>query len=901
MGTDLPRSRRHRRVRTGIALLASLVVLGLVAAGLSVFTVTRSFPQLAGTAELPGLDAEVSVYRDEAGVPQIVADTAGDLFRAQGFVHAQDRFWEMDFRRHVTSGRLAELFGASQLPTDTFIRTLGWRVVAEAEVALLDPTTLAYYEAYADGVNAYLDGHHGAELSLEYAVLGLQNADYQPERWTPADSVAWLKAMAWDLRSNLDEEIDRALLGASLSPAQIAALHPGYPYDSHPTIIDGVARETTGTSVADPETTATTTSAATTAGPVPEASVGSTGAAGSVEALSGLRTKLTALPELLGPAGGEIGSNAWVVSGAHTKSGAPLLANDPHLGAALPSVWYQVGLRCRSLSADCPFDVAGYSFSGLPGVVIGHNKRVAWGFTNLGPDVADLYLEKVTGDTYEYDGQQKPLLLRQETIVVAGGDPVTIDIRATEHGPLVGGLAGTNFDRVAGTAGTELSLQWTALTPGRTASAIFALNAVTNWTSFRAAASLFDVPSQNLMYADVDGNIGYQAPGAIPVRRLGDGTVPVPGWSSAYGWTGTIPFDALPQIYNPASGYIVSANNAAVGPDYPYLLTADWDQGYRAEQIVLRLQQLIDAGTPITAPLMSDIQGDNYSAIAAVLVPVLQAVPVTGDAQAALALFDDWDFTLDADSAPAAYFSVFWRVLLEQLFEDLPAGTAMVGGERSFAVVTALLDQPDSAWWVNAADAATGAATDDADAYTDLPDAVASTSRVGPGAGPAAGPAAGPRSTIQTTLARALVDAAAEAHDLLGSDPERWEWGQIHELELTHASFGASGIAPLEWLFNRGPYAVAGGSSVVNAVGWDATKGYAADWVPSMRLVIDLADYDESTWVNLTGASGHAFHPNYVDQAPLWQHQQTRPWRYTQAAVEDALQNRLTLTPATTR
>ena len=870
MGTDLPRSRRHRRAHAGLAALSALVVLVLIATGVGVFTVTRSFPQTSGTVELAGLDAQATVYRDEAGVAQIVADSATDLFRAQGFVHAQDRFWEMDFRRHVTSGRLSELFGESQLATDTFIRTLGWRVVAEAEVALLDPTTLAYYQAYADGVNAYLDTHRGAELSLEYALLGLQNPDYRPELWTPADSVAWLKAMAWDLRSNLDAEIDRALLGAELTPEQVAALHPTYPYGSHPTIADGTTLENaTATTAPAPAPAPATTDLAGTAAET---------TADGATALVALRASLAALPELLGPPGGEIGSNAWVVSGAHTESGSPLLANDPHLGPALPSVWYQVGLRCRSVTSDCPFDVAGYSFSGLPGVVIGHNQRIGWGFTNLGPDVADLYLERVTGDSYEYDGQPTPLLVRQETILVAGGEPVTIDIRSTEHGPLVSDLADTDFERVAGATGTALSLQWTALTPGRTASAIFALNSATNWTSFRAAASLFDVPAQNLMYADVDGNIGYQAPGAIPVRRGGDGTVPVPGWSSDYGWTGTIPFEALPQVYNPASGYIVSANNAAVGPDYPFLLTKDWDQGYRAEQITAHLQRRIEAGTPITGAMMSEIQGDNYSAIAAALVPVLQAVPVGGATREALSLFDGWEFELDADSAPAAYFSVVWRVLLEQLFADLPEGTAMVGGQRSFSVVAALLNDPDSDWWAGAADAAETAAREDARAYADLPTTFAN-----------------PR---ETAVARALVDARFEARDLLGDNPESWQWGQIHTLELTHASFGTSGIAALEWLFNRGPYAVAGGSSVVNAVGWDATEGYEANWVPSMRFVLDLADFDESTWVNLTGSSGHAFHPNYTDQTSLWQRQQTRPWPYTQAAVEDALRSSLTLSPS---
>jgi len=240
VGTDAPRSRRHRRIRSALAVLAVVLSLALVVTGLGVWTVTRSFPTLSGQATLPGLGADVTVYRDQAGIPQIVAGSAGDLFRAEGYVHAQDRFWEMDFRRHVTSGRLAELFGRSQVGTDTFIRTLGWRAVAEAEVALLDPVTLGYYQAYADGVNAYLAGHAGADLSVEYAVLAVQNPGYTVEPWTPADSVAWLKAMAWDLRSNLDDEIDRAQLAGNLTPAEVAQLHPSYPYAEHPTIVGGM-------------------------------------------------------------------------------------------------------------------------------------------------------------------------------------------------------------------------------------------------------------------------------------------------------------------------------------------------------------------------------------------------------------------------------------------------------------------------------------------------------------------------------------------------------------------------------------------------------------------------------------------------------------------------------------
>lgn len=869
MGTDAPRSRRHRRIRSALAVLAVVLSLALVVTGLGVWTVTRSFPTLSGQATLPGLGADVIVYRDPAGIPQIVAGSAGDLFRAEGYVHAQDRFWEMDFRRHVTSGRLAELFGRSQVGTDTFIRTLGWRAVAEAEVALLDPVTLGYYQAYADGVNAYLAGHAGADLSVEYAVLAVQNPGYTVEPWTPADSVAWLKAMAWDLRSNLDDEIDRAQLAGNLTPAEVAQLHPSYPYAAHPTIVGGMPA---GAPVA-------AAAATTTAPAAPALEAGAEAAL--VSSLAGLHRTLAAVPELLGPAGGEIGSNSWVVSGAHTATGKPILANDPHLGPVMPSVWYQVGLRCAAVTAECPFDLAGYSFSGLPGIIIGHNAKIAWGFTNLGPDVADLYLEKVTGDSYEYDGVATPIQVRNEKISVAGGDPVRITIRSTGHGPIVSGLTGSAFPAIAAdypdavdlpaagadTTGAEpsdaqttyeLSLQWTALSPGHTATAIFALGAATDWATFRQAASLFDVPSQNLVYADVEGNIGYQAPGLIPIRRAGDGTVPVPGWTSEYGWDGYIPFDALPQSLNPASGFIVTANNAPVGPDYPYLITADWDLGYRATEITARVQALIDAGTPMTPAMMSEIQADTYSPLAARLVPVLQTLKPTTRTRAALALFDGWDYRLESDSAAAAYFSIVWRNLLVDLFNTrLPESTRLAGGDRAYSVVIGLLDTPDSPWWKNAR--------------------VGSASRDG-------------------MLERALSQAALEGERLMGSDPSLWRWGKIHTLEITNASFGKSGIAPLEWLFNRGPYELAGGSSVIDAVGWDATIGYTVNWVPSMRQVVSLADWDDSTWLNLTGNSGHAFHPNYDDQTALWQHQETRPWPFSLAAVRASATDTLRLT-----
>ncbi|MBT2498903.1 penicillin acylase family protein [Agromyces sp. ISL-38] len=852
MGTDAPRTRRHWGLTFLIGLLVTVLVLGIAGAGLGWWTVQRSFPTTSGNVDVPGLTAAVTVYRDDAGIPQLVAETDHDLFFAQGYVHAQDRFWEMDFRRHVTSGRLAELFGESQVGTDAFIRTLDWRGVAEQEYELLDESSRAHYDAYAEGVNAYLAERDGAGLSLEYAVLGLQNPGYSPEPWSPADSIAWLKAMAWDLRSNLGDEIDRALLASVLPPEEVARLHPDYAWDAKPTILDGPVAAPAAADMQPLEVQSPDASAA-------------LDADGYADALSSLSAMLDEVPTLLGPEGSDIGSNSWVISGALTESGLPLLANDTHLGPAMPSIWAQMGLHCLEVSAECAYDVSGFTFAGLPGVIIGHNDRIAWGLSNLGPDVADLYLERVDGDAYELDGAMVPLTLRKETIEVAGGEPVEITVRSTAHGPIVTDIdadfkrLATEYPAASGQSEGEyeVSLQWTALSPGNTPQAILALDRARDWNGFRAAAALFDVPSQNLVYADVDGNIGYQAPGRIPVRTSGDGTVPLPGWTSENRWAGTIPFDQLPSVLNPPSGYLVTANNPLVASGEP-MLTKDWDMGYRAETIDRLLGERIAAGEKLTADSLAEIQLDTSDPNAAAFLPVIASLELSGDAARGAELLDGWDAVADVDSAEAAYFSVFWKTLLDEMFGELPDGTRPKGGDRWFSVVDTLLTEPDARWWSNEE---AGVAGRDA------------------------------------MIARALELAWSEAETRMGSDSDSWRWGRLHTLTLTNASFGESGIAPIEWLFNRGPYELGGGSSIVNAIGWDASIGYGVHWVPSMRLIVDLGDADASRWVNLTGASGHAFHPNYADQTPLWQRGETRPWPSTLQAIRDTARDTLQLRP----
>ncbi|MDW4574548.1 penicillin acylase family protein [Microbacterium sp. M3] len=848
---------------TLFSIIAVIVVIALIGVGFVTYTAQRSFPQLSGEVAVPGLDAQVTVQRDELGIPTITADSSHDLFFAQGYVHAQDRFWEMDFRRHVTSGRLSELFGESQLGTDKFLRTLGWHDVAQQEVDALSETERAYYDAYADGVNAYLADHQGADASFEYAVLGLQNAGYEIEPWTPADSVAWLKAMAWDLRSNIEPETERAVIAPDFTEAQIDELYPGYPFDRNPVIVPEISTVPAVGTVPDAGEAAA------------EETDSETDADTSAIRWTEVDSVIEAVGELVGGAGEGIGSNSWVVSGNLTESGMPLLANDPHLGASLPSVWHQIQLKCATVTDECPFDVAGFSFSGLPGVIIGHNERVAWGFTNLTTDVTDLYLEKIDGDSAWYDGALVPLETRTETFKVAGGDDVELEVRSTVNGPIVSGLT-DDFTAIAddpftGTAGTvaapatpptgeyAVSLRWTALQPGTTASALFALNTAKDFDDFRGAAALFDVPAQNLVYADVDGNIGYQTPGKLPIRGAGDGSMPQPGWDSAYAWQGFIPFEELPVSYNPTEGYIVTANNAIVGADYTYGLTRDWDYGWRAARIDELIQRAIAKG-PVTADDLVAIQADNYSFIGMRLTAAYADV-TTGDDETddALALLQEWDAQNGADSAAAAYANVLWDTLAQNVFVDGRETPAPLSGQgRLFLVMDALLDDETSPWWTN----------DElgVDGMADM-------------------------------LKRSAIDAYERLVDEQGDNPSRWNWGSLHALPLRNGTFGESGIAPIEWLFNRGPFPAGGGSSVVNATGWDLGSSFETVTVPSMRMVIDLEDFDQSRWNQLTGQSGHAFHTNYIDQVESWQKVELTPWAYTADAVDTSTTDTLVLTP----
>jgi penicillin amidase len=839
-------SRTVRKVLLGFLFI--ILILSVLLVVLIPYNLVRSFPQTEGDVQLSGLDGPVDIYRDSFGVPQIYANTTHDLFYAQGYVHAQDRFWQMDFWRHIGSGRLAEMLGETQVENDEILRTFGFARIAQEELQTIDDTSLEILQSYADGVNAYLEEHTGGELSLEYTILKLSNPDYIPEPWQPLHTLTWGKVMAYNLGGNMDDELSMATLLKTLTPEQIAQVVPPYPDDKPVIVPDFKVNKTAGTGMTAGE--------------------GSRDFLGTIAtAVDQLKADFDRLDQVIGPRYVGIGSNSWAVSGELTDTGKPYLANDPHLGAQMPAIWYEVGLHCTQKSESCPYEVTGFSFAGVPGVVIGHNDRIAWGFTNLGPDVQDLYIEKINPENpnqYEVNGQWVNMDLVEETIQVAGEEPVKITVRYTRHGPIISDTTyvAEDFDQSVGIDLPQhyaLAVRWTALEPNRIFHAIWQFNRAENWDEFREATREFAAPAQNLLYADVDGNIGYQMPGNIPIRANGDGSLPVPGWTDDYEWTGYIPFEELPFTLNPSQGYIVTANNAVVDKNYPYLIFNFYAHGHRAQRIVDLIE---NAPGQIALEYMQRIQGDDMDLNAEVLVPILMEIPVDADMEEARRLLEGWDYQAHMDSAAAALFETFWVNLLATTFrDDLPEEEWPSGGSRWFEVVANLVEQPNSPWWD-----------------------IRSTT---------------PVETRDDIFSMAFAAAVNQLSSTFGDNPSKWTWGDLHTLTLVNPTLGSSGIAPIEALFNRGPYPSSGGSGIVDATGWDASdeKPFLVKGLPSMRMVVDLSDLGNSQTIHTTGQSGHAYHSNYVDMTDMWRNIQYHVMSWEREQVESEAKAHLRLLP----
>ncbi|MBD2195195.1 penicillin acylase family protein [Calothrix anomala FACHB-343] len=845
------RTRKLRLLKVIKNFVILLLVLVLLLLGFITYNVRQSFPVENGAIALTGLKAEVTVQRDRWGVPHIYAANSHDLFMAQGYIHAQDRFWQMDFWRHIGSGRLAEMFGSSQIATDKYLRTMGWARIAQQEIAQVNAEMKGYLQAYADGVNAYLAEHQGSKLSLEYAVLKFLNPGYKPEPWQMLHSLTWGKVMAYDLGRNFEREIERTILLKTLNLAQVEELFPPYPQDL-PVILPEEQKKQTGEEKNFDETELIASSIAQVTAAI-------------TPALQSLTQPMLAVEELIGSRGIGIGSNNWVISGKLTATGKPILANDPHLAVQMPSIWYEVGLHCTTKTAECPYNVTGFSFAGMLGVIIGHSDRIAWGVTNVEPDVMDLYIEKINPNNpnqYEVNGKWVDMQLVKETIKVAGSQAIVQTVRYTRHGPILSDVS-PKLQHLPGNQGIEIpqqyavALRWTALEPSTLGYAIPLLNRAQNWQDFRAAAKNYDVPAQNLVYADIDGNIGYQMPGKFPIRAKGNGRYPVPGWTDEYEWLGYIDFEQLPKSFNPPQGYIASANNL-VQTKYPYLITTDWVYGYRAQRIV---EMIAQANQPLSLLDVELIQGDNRNLNAQNLVPLLKDISLNQPhLETARQLLINWDLQLEMSSPAAALFEVFWKHLLADTFHDqLPQDYFPDGGDRWYEVIKNIIKQPNSSWWDN-------------------------------------------RNTPQVEnrdniLQQAFTAAVYELEQIQGKDPKSWNWGNLHRITFRNATLGKSGVAMIEALFNRGAFATGGNGETVNANRWKANKSFEVTDIPSLRMIVDLKNLDNSLAIHAPGQSGHAFHKHYIDMVDPWRKIEYHSMLWEQENVNANTAAKLKLTP----
>lgn len=793
-----------------LGILVFLVVLALVLGGGGVYLVRRNFPQTSGTLVVPGLQAKVRVLRDQWGIPHIYAQNNHDLFFAQGYVHAQDRMWQMEFWRRIGMGRLAEILGKSALESDKFLRTVGFARVAEEELRRMDSTTRDILQAYADGVTAYIQQRKG-RLGIEFTLLGLTGAKFEPEPWSPTHSLTWAKVMAYDLGGNMDSEIMRALLLKKFGEDAVQQLLPAYRPD-HPVIVPtGVAWQDVDTSL------------------------------------------LAVLDEVNRYTGREVlgtGSNNWVIAGSKTTTGAPLLANDPHLSIQMPSIWYEIGLH----GGD--FDVVGASFPGAPGVIIGHNRSIAWGVTNLGPDCQDLFVEKINPNNpnqYEFQGQWRDMQVIEEEIRVAGrSEPVRLTVRITHHGPIV--------DDVMGPLPTGTALRWTALEPNTLFQAVVKLDLARNWDEFRNALREWDIAAQNFVYADVQGNIGYQSTGKWPIRAKGDGLMPVPGHTGEYEWLGYVPFEEMPYLFNPAQGFVVTANHAVVDEKYPYLVSLEWSSGYRAA----RITEMIQAKATLSAQDIQAMHADTLSLGAKEVLPYfLSLKPQAQELRQALEILRGWDYRFDKDSAGAAIFGAALLHLVRDTYLDEMGASIFKQYFASSSMTTvALIKGLEDATWPWFDDKRTAQVE-----------------------------------TRDDILLRALKHAVDDLTKRLGPDMPRWKWGSVHTAIFRNQSLGKSGIAPIEALLNRGPVPVNGAGEVVNNTPFNIMRPYEVSVLPSYRQIVDLADWTRSQSMHTTGQSGHTSHKHYADMILHWRDVAYHPMLWTPEQVEQAAVDTLILKP----
>ena len=767
-------------------------------AGLRWQLLTRPLPQTEGRLTMPGIDGPIEISRDRWGAPHVRARTDADLLFAQGFCFGQDRLWQLELYRRVASGRLSEFAGPDGLAVDRFMRTLGLHRRAVVEEGDLDPEVAAGLRAYSAGINAAAAAAAAPPMELQ-----LLRIEFEP--WEPADSLTVSKLLALGLSTNWERELLRAEMTRVLGPELAARLDPGYPAGNAVVLEPGEAYAGDGVVIA--------------------------------EQIARLRGEL-------GFALDATGSNNWAVAGERSSSGGPLIAGDPHLPPSMPGITYQLALYRGDRFAR------GAALPGLPGVTFGQNNDVVWTFTNAMADVMDLFVERIDGDSYEFEGDRRPLAVIEEEIEVKGRDPEPIVVRETHHGPIVNQALGADeFE--------PLALSWSGLRfPGVSRASFGTLD----YSSGRdAVAKLAEVamPVSNLVWADRHGSIGYKTMGRLPMRRGGCPDLPKPGWTGEFEWDGWVPYAEQPELTDPDAGYVVTANNRIAPEDFPHHVSSDYLDGYRAS----RISQLIEASHDHDLDGFAEMQLDQHS------IPGLETAsrlarlsPRNQRETAAIERLRSWDGRMDPDSVAATIYQAF---------------TLRFGREVARAAIG---DRDLAERWLDRADNGFMAHISSPwrwqshllDLWEEGDEELI----------------AGPWDVLALDSLRGAIDDLA---DRFGGDPAGWRWGRVHALEFPHALGAANPL--LGRLLNR-TLEVGGAQETVAQVGWDPNDPFAAIWAPCWRVVADPVAPERSRWQQFTGQSGHPGSPHYDDLQSRWAAGETQamtgegPWSLLQLTPE---------------
>lgn len=749
-----------------LGILSILVVIVIASVLYVNYFIDKSLPKIDGKITVKVMEQDVKVTRDEKGVPHIYAKSDADLYRAQGYIQAQDRLFQMDLSRRQASGMLSEVVGSSTIKSDKFFRTFSLRDAAKKSYDGYSKEAKKVLNWYAEGVNEYIkQAKKEGTLPYEFKLLG-----YEPTSWTTIDSLTIGKYMAYDLGGNWSMLAFRHWALNNLTSDEVQELMIHYPENAKSIIEENIENTV---KVSD-------------------------------------QFDASLIPNEFN------GSNNWVISGDKTKSGKPLLADDPHLGLSTPSIWYQMHLVSPSQN------VSGVIFAGIPGIILGHNETIAWGVTNVGPDVQDLYIEIPNPDNptqFKYENKWEQAEVRKEKIKVKGQKAIDYKVVVTRHGPIISDLA---FKKEKPTA--VFSMQWTALQSTQELQAILNIDKAKNWGQFEKALNDFKAPAQNFVFASKDGTIAYKANGLIPIRKRGDGQFPVPGYSADYGWNGYIDFSRLPKVVNPDSGYIATANNKVVGSGYPYHITDFWAQPYRYERIVEMLEEKDD----FTVDDIENMQLDTVNLYAKEFLPnLIGSVKKQEKLNDVVAMMENWDYRDSISEGAPLVFHLWMIKIQEQLFKkSMPADVYdMMPGK--YNITDEILRR----------------------AYKGKP-------------GEFVDKAGG----IDELVTKALQETVKEIKESYGEDLSKWRWGDYHQVEFKHPLSSASSI--LAYLLDSKKEPVAGSKVTVRAAAPDktGTVNHGASW----RFVADLSDLSRAYHIVGPGQSGHVKSQWYHDQVDDW-------------------------------